>query len=565
MGHVLLKRRIVLSVIFLISFATQLLAEGKSDTSRVAMVVAAHPEAARIGAEILRNGGNAVDAAVATAFVIGVVEPHASGLGGGGAMMIYLKDDDRVTYLDYYVEAPQHYDSTYNRSQGVVTPKAVCIPGTAAGLLEANRRYGKLTRAEVIRPALKILRDGVVINEVLKTAILEKLDVIMSFPQTEALYFDQDGFPRETGDTLRNPGLEKVLQGLIDEGEDYFYRGPFARSAEEIFKQDGGLIRYEDFGNYRVREKDVFHGKYNGYDVYAPPAPQSGVTLLEILQILNFAPGEIWQNIDSSAVATHLLIETLKRADTDRYQYLGDPAFSSIDYNGMLQPDFIRSRFEDIDLSRVRYADNFDIEPGKLGNDTPRRKPAVDDDSPHTTHISVVDADGNMVSLTQTLGLFFGSGFSAEGVLFNSSMSLFYNNDSPNKLEPGKRPISTICPTLIRKEGKPYAVVGTPGGPNILSTMSTVVTRLMDFGETPQQAVNGSRLNARINRSSIIMEGRFDKKLQNELTAMGHEIRAGADFQMYLGGVQLIWYDAENDFYVGVSDVRRDGAAVGLD
>ena len=536
--------------------AAQLTVTVKADTGASAMVVAAHPQAVQVGVEILKKGGNAVDAAIAMALVIGVVEPHASGLGGGGGMLIYSNQDKSYQYLDYYVKSPAIIDTGYNSRQGVATTKAICVPGTPAGLLAASRRFGRLSLAEVMSPAIRIAESGIAVNEGLFEAILEKLEVIMTFPASADLYLVDD-LPPSIGDTLRNEGLLNVLNNLAEYGEDYFYRGPFARQAAKEILANGGTITYEDFAAYEAVLRSPARTDYREYKIYSSAPPQSGLTMLEILKIIEHVPEDCWAPFTTSACAAHHFIEAIKRADFDRLHYLGDPAYVDVPMSGLLNPEYTEKRYHDIDPEKVRYEDNHLI---------PKLDPFSfeDKDAQHTTHISVIDPEGNAVSLTQTLGLFFGSGFSSQGILLNSSMSVFYSGDVPNTIAPNKRPASTICPTIVSHNDRPVAILGTPGGGNIFNTMAGVLINLLDFKMSPFEAVDAPRISPRISRTNVNLEDRFAPEIINELKAKGHTIRLTDAYNLYMGGVQLIYFDESMNYYIGVSDARRDGAAMGF-
>ena len=256
------------TILILLLSCNSIFAESRkvnADTSKIAMVAAAHPVAAKIGTEILKKGGNAVDAAVAMAFAIGVVEPYASGLGGGGGMLIYLKENDEFYYLDYYVQSPQKYDSTYSRKEGVNDARAICIPGTPSGLITAVEKFGSLSLKEVLEPAIRIAKKGVPVNQVFYNAVVEKLDVIMTFQETQSIFFSEDGLPVEKGSFIKNPGLYNILNQLKDHGEEYFYKGQFAKNAAAAIQKYGGSITSNDFSNYHTLVKNPLKIDYKGF------------------------------------------------------------------------------------------------------------------------------------------------------------------------------------------------------------------------------------------------------------------------------------------------------------
>ena len=534
----------------------------KADTSAGALVVAAHPLAVSTGMDILKKGGNAVDAAVAMAFVVGVAEPHASGLGGGGGMLIFQKQTNELHYLDYYVRAPGIVDTTFTGRDGVATPLAVCVPGTPAGLVRAAEKFGKLDLPVVMAPALTLARTGIKVNQGLYDAMLEKLELIMTFPETEQIYF-KEGLPAALGDTIFNPGLVHVLEGIQNSGDSFFYSGQFAQNAAEKIRAMGGWIRVEDFQYYKALLKEPVSTSYKGFKIYSSAPPQSGITLLEILKIIEHAPPNLWHNFLHNARSAHLLIEAIKLADIDRFFYLGDPAFVEVPTSGLLNPEYTRHRYAQI-LPRERIAENNRLlKPGEPFKFQKPESESQDLNEGHTTHISVVDFEGNAVSLTQTLGLFFGSGVSVDGILFNSSMSIFYDAPVANKMEPFKRPASTICPTMILKDSSLVGVLGTPGGGNIFNTMAQVILYLLDFNLSPSEAMDAPRFSTRISREHINFESRFNKEVLDSLKEMGHTIRLSQNYNVYMGGVQLIFWDDSLKKYIGVSDIRRDGAALG--
>jgi len=537
----------------------------KCDTASSAMVVAAHPEAAKVGIEILKKGGNAVDAAVATAFVIGVVEPHASGLGGGGGMLIYLKDTDSFQYIDYYMQTSLQADTAYSRDD-LFSPRSICIPGTPSGLITAVKQFGKLPLKTVIEPAIKLAKEGFIVTEKFYTNILDKLDVILTYPQTSILFL-KDDFPVSVGDTLKNPQLAKVLEKLAENGEDYFYRGEFAQVAVKSIQENGGYITSEDFELYKCIQKEPVQISYRDYQIYSAPPPQSGVTLLEILNIYENAKKSTCKDFNEDANSIHILCESIKRADADRFFYLGDPSVFNLPITGLLDENYTKMRFDDIDLNKVKYSNNTDVPVGdpwkfQQGNKNSNID-KVPEDRQHTTHISVIDKDGNAVSLTQTLGLFFGSGFSSQGVVFNSAMSIFYEKPSPNRIGPGRRPMTTISPTMVKNSNNMQIILGTPGGGSIFNVLAQVIIRLLDFDQSPIDAMDAPRFNVRIQSKSLQMEQRFAVKIISQLENKGYKIHINEPYSSNFGGIQMIVFDQALNKYIGVSDPRRDGGALG--
>jgi gamma-glutamyltranspeptidase/glutathione hydrolase len=554
---------LVLTVLFYTIQSAQEIA--KVDTAGRAMIVAAHPDAVKVGAEILNSGGNAIDAAVATAFMVGVVEPYASGLGGGGGMVIYLSKDNSFHYLDYYMQTSLHPDTNYSRDD-IFTPRSICIPGTPSGLIKANELYGRLPLKVLLQPAIKTARDGFVVTEKNYSNILDKLDVITSYPETEKIFF-KDDFPIEVGDTLKNPDLAAVLEKLAEGGEDYFYRGEFAITTAQKIQDTGGYISKEDFACYNTIIRKPVTVNYRGYDIYSSPPPQSGTTLLEILNIFeNTSISEDSKGFQDVG-NIHLLSEAIKRADVDRYNYLGDPASFRIPVEGLLNPNYAAVRFSDIDPDKIKYTDNLMVPAGNPWDYIKETETDYDttgrEDGAHTTHISVVDKEGNAVSLTQTLGLFFGCGFSSQGVIFNSAMSVFYKKPSPNHIGPVRRPLTTISPTIVMHDGELVSVFGTPGGGRIFNVSAQIIINLIDFNLSPEDAVMAPRFSARISSELLSLENRFEKETIEGLNNFGYKLKIYEDYSQYFGGVQLIYFDNNLKKYIGVSDPRRDGGALG--
>ncbi|MBN1408190.1 MAG: gamma-glutamyltransferase [Calditrichaceae bacterium] len=558
-----IKLLLLLLIVFTISIHAQSL--NKADTASNAMVVTAHPEASQIGLEILKMGGNAVDAAVAAAFVIGVVEPYASGLGGGGAMLIRLSDDNTFHYLDYYMETPALADTNFSDLE-IYTARSICIPGTPHGLITAVQKYGRLTPQQVIAPAIRIARQGIVVNEQFHTILLDKLGVILQFPETQALYYIDD-FPPVIGDTLYNEPLVDVLQNLAEKGADYFYSGEYARLAVQDIKEAGGYITLNDFREYRTVEKYPVEADFLDYHLFSAAAPQSGTTLLEILNLFEVMADSTLSNFDEDSKSIHLLTEAMKRADVDRFHYLSDPIDTNIPSFGLVDQHYAVERFSDFNWDSVNYRKGSDIPVGDPWKFEPSvsipQKDMREPDRPNTTHISVVDKDGNAVSLTQTLGLYFGSGFTSQGVVYNCSMSNFYKQPSPNRLKGNRRPLSTICPTIVTKGDSIVGIIGTPGGSRLFNVMAQMIIRIFLFNENPVEAMNAPRFAMRASQSTLSLENRFSADILQSLQNLNYKLKFYPDFTDYFGGVQMIIYDTRLKQYIGVSDPRRTGAAAG--
>jgi len=329
----------------------------------------------------------------------------------------------------------------------------------------------------------------------------------------------------------------------------------------------GGYLSEEDLAQYKTQFRVPLHTDYHGFQLTSAPPPQSGSTLLEILNIYESANLKDNSTFTNDPTQIHILCEAIKRADVDRFYFLGDPAFHKVPAYGLINKKYAGKRYADIVPGQIKYPDSKKIAPGNPRNFQNQNKlePAEQkvQDAPHTTHISVVDKDGNAVSLTQTLGLFFGSGFSSQGILFNSSMINFYNKPSPNHLGPGRRPLTTISPTMVFKDGHLQLVIGTPGGGRVFNVLAQLIIRLLDFHQGPVEAMDAPRFSIRRIQKKLQMEGRFSLELIELLKKIGYEIKKYPNYDNYFGGVQLIYYDQKSGNYIGVSDPRRNGGALG--
>jgi gamma-glutamyltranspeptidase/glutathione hydrolase len=550
-------RNFIIAAILIPSLLISAVYSGAIDTSRHAMVVAAREEAVDAGLAIWQMGGNAVDSAVAAAFMIGVVEPYASGLGGGGAMLIYLKEQNTFHYIDYYVQGPARLDTAFSSKIHRETARSICVPGTPAGLSSAAKRFGKLPLKTAIQPAIETARRGFPVNDVFFNALLEKLELLLKYPETAAVYLNE-GLPYMAGDSLKLPQMAQILDSIASQGEEYFYNGPFANQLIERIQQGGGYLDRQDLAEYQPIFSAPVSVSYRDYQIYSAAPPQSGITLLEILNLAELVPGDSWTSFEKSAEAVHWMAEVTKHADADRYAFLADPRFSEIPLQGLLSKQYARSRF-----SEITEGLSFPVNRQKIKAGNPLMYQKAEPEGPHTTHISVVDEQGNMVSLTQTLGFFFGSGVSVEGVLLNSGMTNF-SSRGINRQEPGKRPRSTIAPTIIMRDGQPFAILGTPGGGTIFNVMAQVIVRLLDFGETPQRALDAPRFSVRVTAEQLTMEKRFDKSIVDRLEKLGYDLKLTPSYDVYMGGVHLIMVDSKKNFYIGVADPRRNGVAKGF-
>lgn len=508
------------------------------------MVASAHPLASQAGLEILKAGGNAVDAAVAAAFAIGVAEPNATGLGGEGMMVIYLADQKKSVAIDYRSAAPlAGKEGTKWPNDG---PLAVAVPGTVAGLSMALEKYGTMSLAQVVEPAAHIAEQGFAISDTLAEIISDNFDAISKNEELLKI-LAPDGLPLEAGQVLKNPDLAVSLRKIGQGGPDVFYKGEIADKFAAEMAKTGGLITKEDLASYRAIEREPVRGFYRGYELVSAPPPVGGISVIQALQILdNF---DLAKYGPLSPERFHLTAEALKRAYADNSAFVGDPAFTTVPVAAMLSKDYAKKRAAEIDLTKV----------------TPKVV-AGEPDKEHfsTTHLSVVDAKGNMVALTQTISGFWGAKvvIPGTGIILNNEMQN-WSAKGPNAFAPGKRVRTTIAPTIIAKDGKTFASMGTPGAARIISTMVLLTQNLIDYKMGIQEAIELPRFYVRDTEKDFYLESRVPAETQDALKKLGYSLKVQGDYDLFFGGAQAIIIDPVTGKLYGGADPRRDGAVVG--
>ncbi len=594
------KRRLLWTALifcFLLSWsvpAGQAGEESRSATGREAMVATAHPLASQAAIEMLRKGGNAVDAAVAAAFTIGVVEPDGSGMGGGGGMLIRLKSGKAV-YINYYPRASSRVMETgFEYGKDNQTAKAIMVPGNAAGLTAALKKFGTLPLRTVLEPAIRFAEQGFAVDATLSKIILDNVTLIEKHPATAAVYF-RDGFPLQEGDLLRQPELAKTLKGLARKGAAAFYQGPVAQALVDETSRAGGRMTLADLKNFRATFDTPVHGTYRGYQVLSAPPPHSGAMVIEALNILENADLKPMGFYSESAESFHLLAEAIRRVYADRTSYLADPKFEYVPVQGLLSKLYAKKRFQEIDPKAVTPPDYrrtpsgdpapFDAVPGKgrQGAGETRGKAAFSSAFPSladamanfslgdpeplagsTTHISILDRQGNMVSLTQTLGTFFGSGVTAAGVLLNNAMSNFATGNKVNCIQPGKQPRSSIAPSILLKDNRPFLVIGSPGAARIVNTVVTLIVNVVDYGMDAEEANRAPRFLCQKSDPVLSLEARFRPEVQEAMKKKGHRLQLYGDFDLFFGGAQIILARPDGGVFQGSADPRRGGVALGF-
>jgi gamma-glutamyltranspeptidase / glutathione hydrolase len=550
-----------------------------------AIVVSVHELASRTGVEIMRAGGNAIDAAVATGFALAVVHPAAGNLGGGGFMLARMANG-KVHFIDFREKAPAAATpNMYLDAQGDVSDdtwvgyRSIGVPGSVAGLVYAETNFGKLNLPEVIAPAIKLARDGYVLTWEEARHMREDKD-LGKFSESRRI-FQRDGNYYQQGEVFRQPELARTLERISNNPKD-FYHGAMARELAASIQKGGGLITADDLAHYEVKERIPVEGIYRGYQIISAPPPSSGGTVL--LEILNILEGyDLAKMGNRSAESVHLITEAFRRAFYDRAEFLGDPDFSKIPVAQLIDKRYAAAWRESIDPAHSSASK--DLKRPGIFNEleqyaTQHPIPIAARESPHTTHYSVVDADGNAVAVTTTLNDWFGSRVTAEGLgfLLNDEMDDFAakpgvpNSDgliqgSANAIGPGRRPLSSMTPTIVLKDGKPFLVLGSPGSSRIITTVANTLIGIVDYGMNIQEAVNAPRFHNQWMPDVLSMEEWFSPDTVKSLEQMGYTIKFGVgkgdDWRGYWSDAECIEIDPKTGERLGASDGRNNGKAVG--
>ncbi len=537
-------------------------------TGRNGMVATAHPLASAAALEMLKNGGNAIDAAVAAAFAIGVVEPDGSGLGGGGGMVIYLRKEKKSVFINYYGRSSENASSAdFKIRRDDYSAKAIEIPGTVAGLLLAHEKFGSLPLQQILKPAISYAENGFAIDGTLAKLILDNVENITKDSVTASIFL-QDGFPRMEGETLLQKDLAEVLKTIMLKGKDGFYKGKLAQAFVKGIRDRGGVLTEKDFSSYEAELTKPLEGNYRGYDILTANLPQSGISLIEGLNMLENFDLKSGGHFSESAKTLHIIAEVDKLIYADRYEYLGDPDFVTVPVKGLTSKEYARARFSSINQSKLdppTYREATYGDPSEYNNaGKPEKVLELESSGGHTTHLSVIDKDGNAVALTQTLGLFFGSGQTVSGVLFNNAMTNFsYNVENVNYIQNSKRCRSSITPTIILKNDNPYLIVGSPGASRITTTLIELVVNIIDFGMDVNEANIAPRFYCQKFEDFLHVESGIKPEVRAELEKMGHTIKVYEGIDLFFGGAQMIFVDPVTGEYAGSADKRRGGIAMG--
>lgn len=528
------------------------------------MVVSPQRLASEVGAAILAKGGNAVDAAVATGFAMAVVFPQAGNIGGGGFMLVYLAEEQRTVAIDYREMAPAAADrDLFLDANGEVDAKkarfsraAAGVPGTVAGMTLALEKYGTMSLKKVMAPAIKLARKGFVVSYPQAQSLAWRADHLRQNPAAANYFFNDDGSLLKAGDSWRQPELAKTLSRIASKGRDAFYKGDIADMIVAEMARGNGLISAEDLANYQAIEREAVVGSYRNYTIASMPPPSSGG--VHLVQMLNILEGyNLAAMGHNSAAYIHHLVEAMRRAYADRSEYLGDPDFVEVPVGMLTDKAYANALREGIVTDRASASSS--IAPGA----------ELPQESPQTTHYSVWDKQGNVVSNTYTLNFSYGSGIAVAdaGFLLNNEMDDFSAKPGvpnayglvgaeANAIAPGKRPLSSMSPTIVFRDGKPLLATGSPGGSTIITVVLQTMLNVIEFDMNIAEATAAPRIHHQWLPDVVMLEEGISSDTRKLLQGMGHEL---VESRRVLGRGQSIM--AGPGVYYGVSDNRWTGGA----
>lgn len=526
------------------------------------MVASQETLASRTGVEILKQGGNAVDAAVAVAFSLAVTLPRAGNIGGGGFMLVHIAKENKTIAIDYREMAPSKAKKNiFLDENGDAVEKlsrehglAVGVPGTVMGMSLALEKYGTMTLAQVAAPAIKMAQEGISVTPDLAQSLAGLKRRMAQWPTTAAIFYKADGSDYQVDDILKQPELAHSLSLIAEKGTKGFYEGETATKLINAVKDAGGIMTLDDLKNYKVVEREPVRGEYRGYEVVSMPPPSSGgVHIIEMLNVLQQFP--IDKLGHNTAQTIHLMAETMKYAYSDRSEYLGDPDFYKVPVTALTSKDYAHKIASQIAMNKA--TPSAEIKPGKL----------APYESDQTTHFSVVDKWGNAVSNTYTLNFSYGSGLVAKGtgILLNNEMDDFSAKPGvpngyglvggdANAVEGNKRPLSSMSPTIVMKDGKPFLVTGSPGGSRIITTTLQIIMNVVDHGLNIAEASNAARVHHQWQPDELRVESSFNRDTISLLEAKGHKVKV----QSAMGSTQSIMVTEQGIF--GASDPRHSGS-----
>ncbi|AFB79239.1 gamma-glutamyltransferase [Francisella tularensis] len=532
-------------------------------TATHGMVSSQEALASKVGLDILKQGGNAVDAAVAVGFALAVTLPRAGNLAGGGFMIIHLQDGNKNIAINYREKAPAKAsrdmflndkgDIDYAKVSGSYSASGV--PGTVAGLIDAQQKYGKLKLSQVIKPAIKLAEDGIPVSYDLHQSLVTAKPWLQKSPDAMKIFYKKDGSAYEVGEILKQPELANSLKLIAKQGKKAFYEGEIAHKIADSMAKNGGLITLQDLKNYNIEEMKTVKGTYRGYTIYSMLPPSSGgVILIELLNILENFPLSDYGN--NSAKTINLMSNAMSYAYNDRNSDLGDPDFVKMDLAKFLSKKYAKQIAQKITTDKhIPSKDISTIDPD-------------DHEKLQTTHFSIIDKDGNMVSNTYTLNYSYGSGIvvPGTGIFLNNEMDDFAAKvgeanvfglvqGEANTVAPNKRPLSSMTPTIVLdKDGKPFLATGSPGGSRIITTTLQVILNIIDFNMNLQAAVNNPRIHSQLWPEEIGVEQGISVDTINLLKKMGNTVTPYAA----MGAAESVMSDGQ--YVYGAADPRRASA-----
>ncbi|MCD7033843.1 gamma-glutamyltransferase [Metabacillus sp. GX 13764] len=547
------------------------LSTSQVDVGNKGMVVSATPYASKIGADVLKKGGNAVDAAAAIQFALNTTEPMMSGIGGGGFMMVYDAKRKKTTIVDSRERAPAGASTDmFLDSNGEPIPfakrhiqgNAVGVPGTLKGLDAALRRFGTMPMKKLIAPSVKLADHGFTIDSVLAKAIADNKEKLMR--SAAGKVFVPNGVPLKEGDKLVQKDLAKTFRMIQKEGPDALYKGKIGTALAKEVQKYGGSLSKKDLRKYDITWDKPIYGDYKGYEIASMPPPSSGgIFLLQMLKLLDSYnlssySADSWQKY-------HLLSEAMHLSYADRAVYAGDPEFVKVPVKGLLDPRYIAERQKLISLNKVNTSPKAG-DPWKYQNGKPNYDEAAKADSKaigQTTHFTVADKWGNIVSYTTTIEQVFGTGIMVPGYGFMLNNELTDFDAVPggaNEVHPNKRPLSSMSPTIVFKNGKPVLSVGSPGGPTIIASVLQTIINKLDYGMELKKAIEEPRIYTS-SLSTYSRESGIPEETIGKLNSMGHHFTADPE---EIGNVQAIEINGKDGRYKGAADSSRNGAAIGI-
>nr|WP_257984896.1 gamma-glutamyltransferase [Shewanella sp. 11B5] len=527
------------------------------------MVSSQEALASQIGVDILKQGGNAVDAAVAVAYALAVTLPRAGNIGGGGFMLVHLAEQNKTIAIDYRETAPaKAHKDIFLDEQGNAVDKlsrehglAVGVPGTVMGMELALKQYGTMKMAQVIKPAIKLAKDGILVTSDLSNSLAGLKSRITQWPSSAEIFYHADGSNYQVNELLKQPELAQSLSLIAQKGSKGFYQGETAKKIVSAVQNAGGIMSLTDLANYKVIEREPVRGNYRGYEVVSMPPPSSGgIHIIEMLNVLEQFP--IDKLGHNTANTLHLMAETMKYAYADRSEYLGDPDFVNVPVKQLTSKEYAKEIASKIAINKTTPSS--EIKPGNL----------APYESDQTTHFSVIDKWGNAVANTYTLNFSYGSGLVAKGtgILLNNEMDDFSAKPGTpngygliggdaNAVEGNKRPLSSMSPTMVMKDGKPFIVTGSPGGSRIINITLQMIMNVIDHNLNIAEATAAARMHHQWLPDFIWVEHTLNRDTISLLEAKGHKVKV----QESIGSTQSIMMTEQGLF--GASDPRRAGSA----